>query len=46
MFAALFGWLFWGEQVDWLMGGGAALVICAGVIAVRAGMPGRRQAGS
>ena len=43
VFAALFGWLFWGEGVDWLMAGGTVLIIGAGVIAVRAGVPRRRN---
>ena len=43
VFAALFGWLFWGERLDWLMAGGAVLIVGAGVIAVRAGAPGGRQ---
>ena len=43
VFAALFGWLFWGEHLDWLMAGGTVLIIGAGVIAVRAGVPRRRD---
>ena len=43
VFAALFGWLFWGERLDWLMAGGAVLIVGAGIIAVRAGAPGGRQ---
>ena len=45
VFAAVFGWLFWGEGVDWLMGAGAVLIVVAGVLAIRAGKPGRKQAG-
>ncbi len=41
LFAALFGWLFWEEGLDWLMAGGTVLVVAAGVIAIRAGRPGR-----
>ena len=37
VFAALFGWLFWDEHLDWLMAGGTVLVVGAGIIAVRAG---------
>ena len=37
VFAALFGWLFWDERLDWLMAGGTVLVVGAGIIAVRAG---------
>ena len=37
VFAAVFGWLFWDERLDWLMAGGTVLVVGAGVIAVRAG---------
>ena len=43
LFAALFGWLFWEEGLDWLMAGGAVLIVAAGVIAIRAGRPGRAQ---
>ena len=43
VFAAVFGWLFWGERVDWFLAGGAVLVIGAGVIAVRAGPPRRER---
>ena len=39
VFAAVFGWLFWDEGVDWLMAGGAVLIVAAGVIAIRAGRP-------
>ena len=39
VFAALFGWLFWDERLDWLMAGGTVLVVGAGIIAVRAGAP-------
>ena len=44
LFAALFGWLFWEEGLDWLMAGGAVLIVAAGVIAIRAGRPGRDHA--
>lgn len=44
VFAALFGWLFWDERLDWLMAGGTVLVVGAGVIAVRAGAPARAKA--
>ena len=37
VYAALFGWLFWDERLDWLMAGGTVLVVGAGIIAVRAG---------
>ena len=43
VFAAVFGWLFWDEGVDWLMAGGAVLIVAAGVIAIRAGRPGRER---
>ena len=43
VFAAVFGWLFWDEGVDWLMAGGAVLIVAAGVIAIRAGRPGRKR---
>ena len=43
LFAALFGWLFWEEGLDWLMAGGAVLIVAAGVIAIRAGRPGRAR---
>jgi len=39
-FAAGLAWLIWDERVDWFMAAGTALIIAAGVIAVRAG---RRQ---
>ncbi len=43
VFAALLGWLLWGERVDWPMAGGTVLVIGAGVIAIRARPPGRGE---
>ena len=43
LFATLFGWLFWEEGLDWLMAGGAVLIVAAGVVAIRAGRPGRAQ---
>ncbi len=39
-FAAAFGWLIWGEAVDWLLAAGAALIVAGAVIAIRAGRPG------
>ncbi len=40
LFAAAFGWLIWGEAVDWLLAAGAALIVAGAVIAIRAGRPG------
>lgn len=37
VFAALIGWVFWGESLDLLTGAGAVLVCSAGIIAARAG---------
>ena len=37
IFAALIGWVFWGESLDLLTGAGAVLVCSAGIIAARAG---------
>ncbi len=41
VFAALFGYLFWGETLDWLFVAGALLIVVAGVLAIR----GRSSAG-
>lgn len=35
-FAAILGWLIWGEGVDWFMAAGTALIVAGGVIAIRA----------
>lgn len=37
VFGALYGYLFWGETMDWLFVAGAVLIAVAGVMAVRAG---------
>ena len=36
-FAAAFGWLIWGETVDWFLAAGTALIVAGAVIAIRAG---------
>ena len=41
VFGALYGYLFWGETLDWLFVAGALLIAIAGVMAVR-GL-GRKQ---
>jgi drug/metabolite transporter (DMT)-like permease len=35
VFGAVYGYLFWGETLDWLFVAGASLIAFAGVMAVR-----------
>ena len=43
LFAALFGWLLWGESIDTLSVLGGALVIAAGILVVVRRWPQRRR---